>query len=547
MVIRRRLVFAILIVACAGSAVEALTSSAQLRFAADANRLWLVQTLLAFGANANTTYDDGNSILMLAAGKGYLDVVRALLSAGSDVNATNRNAETALVRASVKGHLEIVRALLAAGSDVSVTSEQGGNSVDAAVANGHVDVVRVLLDAKANPNGTRIRTPLITASGEGRLDMVKLLLAAHADVTKDVAEGTALTIASERGHLDVVNALLAANAAVDARGYANGTNEGLGYTPLMAAARYGHGKILESLLTAHADWHRTTERGSSALAIAWKNGHAEAAQILITPVIADLRDENFWRRSNAVILLHKLGPDAEAAAVPAIPALMDIVGDSRNNPSPGYTLLINGASAASIGWFANAVLSTIIPYADNSGFDYALSLLHGRDSTRYVSIVAHYGMPAMPALMEIWSRTVAQEGTEDHRSALTGLASCCGKAAVPALMNALKDQASEVRVVAAMALGGYFARECLKWRGKGEWNTYRPRAGGVLQGAPDLKPKPDCITYHGHAEISGYPEALPALMVALGDVNQLVRESAAEAIGIINASQTGAALSGPRH
>jgi serine/threonine-protein phosphatase 6 regulatory ankyrin repeat subunit B len=68
----------------------------------------------------------------------------------------------------------------------------------------------MLIDAGADPNVSTDDgfTPLMAASGEGYLEIVKLLLQAGADVTAKNKSGlTALTLADEENHYEVIDLL----------------------------------------------------------------------------------------------------------------------------------------------------------------------------------------------------------------------------------------------------------------------------------------------------------------------------------------------------
>ena len=67
---------------------------------------------------------------------------------------------------------------------------------------------------KRTANQYRV-TPLMSASLEGEIEMVKLLLARGAKVTsRDPSGGTALSCAVLRGHLDIARMLISAGADV---------------------------------------------------------------------------------------------------------------------------------------------------------------------------------------------------------------------------------------------------------------------------------------------------------------------------------------------
>jgi hypothetical protein len=77
--------------------------------------------------------------------------VKALLAAGSRVNAATRDrGSTPLLMASQNNHSAVVKLLLAAGANINQANAQGVSSLCIAAHNGHTDVVRELLWAGAD-------------------------------------------------------------------------------------------------------------------------------------------------------------------------------------------------------------------------------------------------------------------------------------------------------------------------------------------------------------------------------------------------------------
>src|SRR5207247_9702061 len=64
----------------------------------------LVESLLAAGADPNTTLRGGETVLMTAARTGKVGPVKALLSRGAIVDAKERRGQTALMVAAADGH-----------------------------------------------------------------------------------------------------------------------------------------------------------------------------------------------------------------------------------------------------------------------------------------------------------------------------------------------------------------------------------------------------------------------------------------------------------
>ncbi|PMD61429.1 ankyrin, partial [Hyaloscypha bicolor E] len=145
--------------------------------------------------------------------------------------------------------------------------------------NGHVEVVRLLLDQGADvivadKHGW---TPLISAASNGKVDVVKLLLAVdrvEPDL-KDRTGRTPLFYAAKNGNKAIIELLLAINRVdVDSRDYYNST-------PLSIAARMGHGDVVALFLTKGHALNIEDNFGRTPLWWAKKNGYLEIADLLL--------------------------------------------------------------------------------------------------------------------------------------------------------------------------------------------------------------------------------------------------------------------------
>src|SRR5262245_2263064 len=128
-------------------------------------------------------------------------VAEALLAAGADVNARAagqpREGRTPLMLAAGRGRLDLVRLLLAAGADVHALDVWGFSALASACLGGktaaYEGVVRELLAAGAKPDALA----LANAASSGSLAMVRMLVAAGADVNAVSRFGTALHQAAD--------------------------------------------------------------------------------------------------------------------------------------------------------------------------------------------------------------------------------------------------------------------------------------------------------------------------------------------------------------
>ena len=96
----------------------------------------------------NAARADGCTALYLACGKGWSRVTATLLEKGADVDAeveSRHNGVTPLLVASFQVHVEVVRELLAHRADVDKADNNGFTALFAACSQGHVEVVRELL------------------------------------------------------------------------------------------------------------------------------------------------------------------------------------------------------------------------------------------------------------------------------------------------------------------------------------------------------------------------------------------------------------------
>ncbi|HSP66327.1 MAG TPA: ankyrin repeat domain-containing protein, partial [Bryobacteraceae bacterium] len=238
-----------------------------LHWAANEDDLDTVSLLIQAGANVKAKDRYGFTPLYFAATNGSAAVIRRLLDAGADPNAADASGETALMTATRSGSIEAVKALLQHGADVkakdTVTQQTAlmwavrsnfpaavalyleyGSEINARTRTGKTPAARPP-GAGGGSHGAGIvrsgwpeqgfqgetpggMTPLLYAARDGRTGIVRVLLAAKADVQQaDINGITPLLMAITNNHLDTAKLLLENGAAPNAADW-------WGRTPLFA-------------------------------------------------------------------------------------------------------------------------------------------------------------------------------------------------------------------------------------------------------------------------------------------------------------------------
>jgi len=239
-----------------------------LHWAANEDDLDTVSLLIQAGANVKAKDRYGFTPLYFAATNGSAPVIRKLLEAGADPNAADSSGETALMTATRSGNIDAVKALLQHGADIkakdTVTHQTAlmwavrsnfpaavelyleyGSEINARTRTGKTPAARPP-GAGGGSHGAGIvrsgwpeqgfqgetpggMTPLLYAARDGRTAIVRVLLAAKADVQQaDVNGITPLLMALTNNHLDTARLLLESGAAPNATDW-------WGRTPLYAA------------------------------------------------------------------------------------------------------------------------------------------------------------------------------------------------------------------------------------------------------------------------------------------------------------------------
>lgn len=237
------------------------------------------------------------------------DLVETVLRQGSGVKSAAADGTTPLHWAVHYDRVDLAKRLIAAGADVNAATDLGVTPLGLSCENGSTSMVRLLLQSGASPAPAPGAVPvMMTAARVGNVEVVRALLAAHADpnVRETRRQQTPLMWAVANSHPQVVDALLRAGARVDARSTTKGTvvqranryagvvsrDEGFrqravveiptgGSTPLLFAARSGDAQSARLLVEAGANVNDEAPDGTSALVRAVHSGHREVASVLL--------------------------------------------------------------------------------------------------------------------------------------------------------------------------------------------------------------------------------------------------------------------------
>jgi ankyrin repeat protein len=159
----------------------------------------------------------GCSVLHQSALGSRLVLEKILLEKPQLVNFRDYDRRTALHIAASEGQLEICQMLVAKGARINRVDRWGGSALDDAHRDRHLEVVKFLREHKAKFGSTSQTTNFITAASEGDTEEVRAFLDfGSIDLNKgDYDRRTALHLAAGEGRLEIVKLLCEAGADVN--------------------------------------------------------------------------------------------------------------------------------------------------------------------------------------------------------------------------------------------------------------------------------------------------------------------------------------------
>ena len=260
-----------------------------LGWAAQNGNAEVVSALLKLGANPNIADDGvGHTPLMRAIDTQFVDIAKALLDGKADPNAKNLDGESCLMMAMHSGKVELVKLLIDAGADVNAASPDGNTAALIAAQDGSptaLEMIKILGDAKANFNISNASyTPLVYATEQGNLELVKALISAGADVNGKT-QLNATPLQSAISYPEVLKTLLEAKADPN-------TVTSYGTPLLIDALQRNEFEVAKILIQAGADTQKPDQYGNAALDVAERNGATEIAELI--------KAENSQKNGNAV-------------------------------------------------------------------------------------------------------------------------------------------------------------------------------------------------------------------------------------------------------
>lgn len=233
-----------------------------------------VQSLIKNG-RIQERFEQGLTLLHVAAAGGHTQIVELLLANGLDANSQTQAGQIPLHQAAAGNHMEVAELLFAKGADVN--AKPGIQTpLHWAIREHNKEMIKWLLEKGANPNGHESgwATPLHWAIWTWDTDTAELLMSYGGDIHVKTQKypWSPLYDAVWGGDPTMVKTLV--TKAKD--------KKAAQWAPLhVALASGGHRELVELLITKGADVNVKGERGWSSLHVAAVTGDRDIVELLI--------------------------------------------------------------------------------------------------------------------------------------------------------------------------------------------------------------------------------------------------------------------------
>ncbi|KAK6922384.1 Ankyrin repeat [Dillenia turbinata] len=289
-----------------------------------AARLGLAEVLRSLsnsGCNVNSQTESGETALMICARYKHEECLRVLALAGADFGILNSTHQSASSIAGSTcwnlGFQQVLLDVIRAGELIKSSNPSVFSTVVFVTRSNEVGALKKLIDrSKCNLNEQDERgyTAVMVAAAGGHMEALQLLIHAGADVKLRNKNGkTAIALAEENHNSEKLQRVMleyalkkekGCSAGIDAlhcaarhgdlasvglltsKGYDVNVCDANGYTPLMLAARAGHGHLCEVLISLGAKCDIENARHETALSLARKNGNGSIAVRVILNELA---------------------------------------------------------------------------------------------------------------------------------------------------------------------------------------------------------------------------------------------------------------------
>ncbi|MDR2169708.1 MAG: ankyrin repeat domain-containing protein [Planctomycetaceae bacterium] len=284
--------------------------------------------LIETGADVNETDYKQDSLLHIAAFKGYSKIVKLLIDSGADVLLLNINCKTPLDYAKLQHRLRCIRYLVNAIRKKNLSryflelmnliglkylnldefkklyelSKTPVNNrvifaqnklpavtlLQQSILHNRIDIAKYLIDEGADVNQTNAlyKTPLFIAAVVGNIEMVKLLVHSGADVYEYNMYGESpLHAACQEGYLDVVKFFIENGVDINIK-------DNHDCTPLTNAIFKGKLDVTKYLIVKGADKNILTNNGGTILHWAVQSKNIDIVKYLVEDANAELNAKN---------------------------------------------------------------------------------------------------------------------------------------------------------------------------------------------------------------------------------------------------------------